>query len=471
MNCKTALNHKGTKITKEKRLAKSQQPNAVLCVLRAFVVLAFLLCAACAPTQAQDTPPTSTPYPTVEALAPTTYTVQRGTVQETLTFQGRWLPRDRTPLAFETGGLVRRVNVQRGDAVTAGQLLADLDVTDLENQLETALLNLEGAQRALENSADGGINSVIDAEVQLANARLSLENLRASSPWTATQSALMGLEAARRDLENAQRAYDDLRSRPDSPAASVDQAYNAIISARDAVRTAELNYAAQSQQFAGHMNSIKQQENAVIQAELALERARAGGGDADAVDAVRAAQLVVDQIRAEIARASLIAPVDGVVLEITIQPGAQAEAFKPVITVGQPQPLEAIANLAFADASRLSVERVGVCQVFNQPDTAVQCIVRRLPLTARDADQTTRVAATLPDVTAGQIIEIEMPLQVRENTLWLPPNAIRTFQNRTFVVLQTPDGQRRADVQIGLQTDDRVEILSGVSEGDVVVGQ
>jgi multidrug efflux pump subunit AcrA (membrane-fusion protein) len=46
---------------------------------------------------------------------------------------------------------------------------------------------------------------------------------------------------------------------------------------------------------------------------------------------------------------------------------------------------------------------------------------------------------------------------------------IRAFQNRTFVVLQTPDGERAVDVQLGLQTDDRVEIVSGVSEGDVVI--
>jgi hypothetical protein len=61
-----------------------------------------------------------------------------------------------------------------------------------------------------------------------------------------------------------------------------------------------------------------------------------------------------------------------------------------------------------------------------------------------------------------------MALQVRENVLWLPPAAIRTFQNRTFVVLQTPDGPRTVDVQIGLQTDERVEIVSGVEEGDIV---
>ncbi len=63
-----------------------------------------------------------------------------------------------------------------------------------------------------------------------------------------------------------------------------------------------------------------------------------------------------------------------------------------------------------------------------------------------------------------------MPLNVRQNVLWLPPAAVRTFQNRTFVVLQTPDGPRSVDVEIGLRTTDRVEIKSGVREGDVVIG-
>jgi hypothetical protein len=120
----------------------------------------------------------------------------------------------------------------------------------------------------------------------------------------------------------------------------------------------------------------------------------------------------------------------------------------------------------------LSIGLVGICQVLNRPETAVQCVVRRIPTSARDADQTTRVAASLEDLKlpTGQLIDIQMPLNVRRNVLWLPPAAVRTFQNRTFVVLQTPDGPRSADVTVGLRTTDRVEITAGVKEGDVVIG-
>ena len=46
--------------------------------------------------------------------------------------------------------------------------------------------------------------------------------------------------------------------------------------------------------------------------------------------------------------------------------------------------------------------------------------------------------------------------------LWLPPAALRTFQGRTFVVIEEANGQRRADVRLGIESDARVEILEGV---------
>lgn len=445
-------------------------------IKRLFICAVLIIVAACSPqtgnnpAQNQQAAPTSTPIPTAPAVARPTYLVQRGDVQEILEFSGRWQPRDQAALSFAVAGTVRQVTVQRGDTVTAGQLLADYQITDLENQLASAQLDLEAALASLESGSAGEAESVIDAEIALANARLALENTKAQSPWTSVASARIALDDARRNLENAQRAYDDARSRPDQPASAVDSALQALESARSALRSAEISYSSAAQAFNNHQFSIAQQENAVIQAELNLEKARTGAGDPGAQQQVRSVQLNIDQIKANIAASSLYSPIDGVVLEVNIAPGDQVDAFRTVIIVGLPEPKEAIASLTIADAQRLSVGMVGMCQVLNDPDSAVQCVVRQIPLSSRDADQTTRVAASFEDVATNQLIEIQMPLQVRENVLWLPPAAIRQFQNRTFVVLQTPDGPRSVDVQIGLRTDERVEIISGVNEGDVVEG-
>ena len=436
------------------------------------LIVACLFFAACTGTGQPEQPaaPTETPIPTAPAVAPPTYLVQRGDVQEILEFSGRWQPRDQLQLSFEIAGTVRRVNVQRGDTITAGQLLADYQIDALEDQLATAQLQLESAQASLESGADSSVQSVADAEIALANARLSLDSTKAGSPWTSLESARIGLDSAKISLDSAQRNYDDAISHPENPASTVDSAYQQLESAKNQMRSAQNTYFSAAQNFNTYQYQIAQAENAVIARELDLEIARQGGSTPDD-EAVRSAQLQIDQINADIARSSLYSPIDGVVLEVAISPGDPVEAFSTVMTIGNPEPKEAIATLSITDAQRLSVGLVGVCQVINQPETAVQCVVRRLPLSSQDADQTTRVAASLENAPDGGLIEIDMPLEVAEDVLWLPPAAVRTFQNRTFVVLQTPDGPRSVDVQIGLQTDERVEIQSGVNEGDVVIGQ
>lgn len=418
--------------------------------------------------QAQDNP-TSTPVPTAEVAARPTYPVQRGNVEEIFSFTGRWQPRDQMALSFPISGTVRQVNVQRGDAVSTGDLLADYDISDLENQLATALISLETAQSNISTSTAGGIESVENAEISLANARLSLENTINSSPWTSVASARLQVESAEQSLADAERNYREALSHPEQDASVIDNAYQQLISAQNQLESAQISYFSSAQNFNNYQYQVAQAENQVIQAELTLQRAQeeAAGGVQD--EAVRSAQLNIDQIEAKIAESSLYAPIDGVILDVYIAPGDAAQAYDTVIVIGLPEPKEVIASLAITDANRLSIGMIGTCQVMNQPDTIVGCMVRSIPLSSMDADQTTRVAALLEGVTENQLIEVEMPLEVRENVLWLPPSVIRTFQNRTFVVLQTPDGERAVDVQLGLQTDERVEIVSGVNEGDIVI--
>ncbi len=53
--------------------------------------------------------------------------------------------------------------------------------------------------------------------------------------------------------------------------------------------------------------------------------------------------------------------------------------------------------------------------------------------------------------------------------LWLPPQAIRVFEGREFVVVRDGDMQRRVDLKTGLKTVECVEIIEGLSEGQVVI--
>ena len=66
---------------------------------------------------------------------------------------------------------------------------------------------------------------------------------------------------------------------------------------------------------------------------------------------------------------------------------------------------------------------------------------------------------------------LEKLLERKENVLWLPPEAVRAFEGRRFVVVRQGDRERRVTVKVGIETEDRLEILEGVEAGDVIVGQ
>jgi multidrug efflux pump subunit AcrA (membrane-fusion protein) len=66
---------------------------------------------------------------------------------------------------------------------------------------------------------------------------------------------------------------------------------------------------------------------------------------------------------------------------------------------------------------------------------------------------------------------ILITIDEREDVLWLPPAALRSFQGETFVFVDLNGVQRRVNVSVGLVSADRVEIVSGLEEGQTVIGQ
>ena len=97
---------------------------------------------------------------------------------------GRYVARDEVPLAFKTGGVVTRVLVDAGDAVRPGQLLAALDLREIDAMVAAARAGVEKAQRDHDR----------------------LQRLVADSVATRAQlqDAATGLEAARAALAQAQ---------------------------------------------------------------------------------------------------------------------------------------------------------------------------------------------------------------------------------------------------------------------------
>ncbi len=514
----------------------NQHKMQTLCVLGAVSLLLVLVagCGSPSPQGASADAATPTPLPTPIVPEKPIYTVQTGTVVQTLEFTGRASPVLEQELFFETNGNVSEVFVARGDWVQIGDVLAELDIDDLEKQLSqklislqtaelkleqaqldateaitTALTKLEEAQDDLASAKTTSSNdlaearaSVASAEVSLENAKLSLtivqksdtvaKSVREAEYEAAWFEAFYGeclkkyeagqIDKTRLDLEynNLLTAKEKLETARSQAALTLREAEAKITQAEESLRQARVRLA-ELQDKPG----VSDAEAALRQAELDYEQAVA---DADpesyslrllTLD-LEQTRLDIEDLEGQIANARLIAPFAGQILSLSIKPGDSAQAYDAAGVLADPNALEITAELGSEELSQMALNQEAVITLRNRPGETFHGTVRQLPYpygggTVDTGDDDTAVHVTIEgevDMTLGELATVSIVLEEKENVLWLPPAAIRTYQGRDFVVVQNPDGtQQRVDVLLGIITDERVEIVAGLEEGQIIVGE
>jgi RND family efflux transporter MFP subunit len=203
---------------------------------------------------------------------------------------------------------------------------------------------------------------------------------------------------------------------------------------------------------------------------------------------VELAQIALDEVRLSnedlainISDAQITAPIDGLLLSSSILAGGTATAYKEVMVVVNPNLLEVSADLDSTMQAKVELNLLATVTVPSRSNLLVTGKVRRLPLTADSStsaqnkvqDISTRIALDNPPTALGlgigDRVEVSLLLQSRSGVLWLPPQAVRAFEGRKFVIVQEGQVQRRLDVKTGVQSDDRVEIVEGLTEGQIVV--
>ncbi|TXH06447.1 MAG: efflux RND transporter periplasmic adaptor subunit [Candidatus Moraniibacteriota bacterium] len=106
----------------------------------------------------------------------TSYTVETGTIKDTLELSGKVSAEGMAVLRFPTGGLITYLGANEGDTVKKWQTLASIDSRQVQKTLEQKL-NLYAIQRGtFEQTIDDNDNSVPDADLGRELKRLLAQN-------------------------------------------------------------------------------------------------------------------------------------------------------------------------------------------------------------------------------------------------------------------------------------------------------
>ena len=189
---------------------------------------------------------------------------------------------------------------------------------------------------------------------------------------------------------------------------------------------------------------------------------------------------VVDEIDAQIAQARAFAPAAGTIIA-AVTVGRKVTTSTPAFILGDPNQLEIIASLdeskGDSEIKEMFEGMPVVVSLDAKPDVKFNGTIRQLPSpfgTGSSEDRVIHIVLdVLPSATtyqSGDKVTAIVQLASKQDILWLPPDAIRKAGGRTFVIINSDTGPKRVDIEIGLQTRDMVEIVSGLTEGQVVLG-
>ena len=194
---------------------------------------------------------------------------------------------------------------------------------------------------------------------------------------------------------------------------------------------------------------------------------------------VTAASLGLTELQISISNTSLVAPMDGVLTAIKLKEGSEVQGFAAVATIADLNELEVSSSLSSGGGSNLTVGMPAIIKSNGGHGRDTTGVVRRLPSvvpngTDEENDPSLRVkmdeSPTELGYKMGDLVKVDIVVEQSLNTLWVPPQVIRTFDSRRFIVVQDGEIQRRVDVKLGVVGDERVEILEGLTEGQIVVG-
>jgi multidrug efflux pump subunit AcrA (membrane-fusion protein) len=391
-----------------------------------FVCLMMILagCASGAPGG-----PTPTPIPQLVSTQQVTFKVTRGAIEAQQDISGEVVTAEQDKLFFRASGNIDQINVKTGDFFKKGDVLAELQISDLLDQLQQAQIDLKVAQ----------------------------DNL---------------------NIDKLQKAYNLQNAQSDAVIAqkNVDLATIALTSARGTQwQTAEINL------------EIAQEKLKTAQAMLELVKGEVNSNLQQVVDKN---QLAVERLQKQIGDRQLIAPYDGVVLQIRLTPGISITAYDDTVAlVGNPTQL--IIQVPWDNQLSTTLTPLTPVSLFMNQDKSklypVKYIPEFLPISTSTGGITTGSTGTITlnflyfsapaDLTYAQLpvgnrVNLHIILGSKQDALLLPPPAIRGNDVFKYVIVLEDNYHRRVEVvSIGIQTIQAWEVISpNLKEGDVILG-
>jgi HlyD family secretion protein len=355
--------------------------------------------------------------------------VERGDLAKSVVATGKVEPITKVEIKSKASGIVKKLYIEAGDHVKAGQVLAELDRVEMLAQVRQS--------EAQQQSSEATLRS---AEADLSRSKVDAEGV---------------------DVPMTKRAYERASS----------MAKQGVI-AQATLDDAEKNY---------EMATNKQH---VAQAQVQVNAAKVVQARAD----VRRAEATLSQLKEQLSYTTIVAPIDGIVLSRDVEMGdavssilVMGSAATLVMTIGDTREVYVKGKVDESDIGKVFLGQPARIRVESFKDKTFQGKVTKISPMGVEKDNVTtfevRVSINNPggELKAMMTANAEMILDEHKNVLFVPESSLIYDQNKSASV-EIPDakdkeGKTKVAVKAGISNGAKTEILSGLNEGQQVVLQ
>ncbi len=363
-----------------------------------------------------------------DAEAPTPVTVEtavKGAIDRVVTADAVLYPVNQSNVTSKISAPVTRVLVNRGDHVKAGQMLAVLESADLAASAAESQHQYEQTQAAYD---------------LLTGATVEEDRTKAAAD----------VQTARQELDAARKLYDNrvaAQKEGALPQKLVDEARLPMLQAQVQLDAAQK-----------HLDSLNQvsQKQSIRGAEATMNAAKAHYENASV----------------QLSYARITAPISGVVADRSVYPGEMAASGTPLISIIDVSQVVARANVPVKDAMFIKVGRPAR---LTGPDGDIPGTVTVVSPAVDPTTTTVQVwvKADNPEekLKPGATIRVAIIAETIQDTMVVPATALLNGDEggQKVMVIDKDSVAHEHMVSVGVRQGDRVQIVSGVSEGDQVV--
>ncbi len=350
---------------------------------------------------------------------------RREKISNNLSTNGKVEPEEYTEVRAEIAGLIERLPVHQGDVVTRGQVFAEVSQPGIGEELQSAEARASAARAELGTLTAGGRSADL-AEIDGNIAVLRKQREAAAASVDSLDRLVKKQAATAFELKAAQNAVAELDAR---------------IAALEKRRPVLVN-----------------------PGEIAAAQAR-----------VREADAAIALAKTHIAQNTIAAPMAGVVYELEARKGTYLHPGDLLGSVGKVDPARVRLYIDEPELGRVAIGQAVRITWDAMPGREWRGTVEKRPtqIVPLGARQVGEVLCTIEnkdrDLIPGTNVNAFILTQVVDNALTIPKTAVRRERGTGVYVLGKDSVVKWVNITTGASDALRVEVVSGLSDGDAVM--